>query len=290
MDIKTHAFLILVHNNPTYVARLVKSLVSPNHYFFIHVDKKSKEDFSNLETFPNCALVKKRVSCNWGGFSLVKATLNLLEEADSAQNFAYFHLLSGADYFCSTNEKFDDFFNKTDKSFLDISDGTPFEWRLKIYTFNDIINRRGKWKNILWHTDNIQKKLLPYITIRKPLKEKFYYGSQWFSLSREIVHYVLDFCKVHRFFVRRFHLTFVPDESFFHMIIMNGPLANQIVPNNLRFIDWKRKIPKEPLPRTLDMDDYKDIIHSKSFFCRKISVTQSAELLNKLDELRGIRE
>lgn len=278
--------MILAHNNPAHVARLIKSLVSPNHYFFIHVDKKSKEDFSSLQEIPNCTLLKKRVSCNWGGFSLVKATMNLLQEADKSFHFDYFHLLSGADYFCSTNEKFDTFFNNTTQSYLGISDGTPFEWRLKIYTFNDIINRRGRWKNILWHTDDIQKRLLPYITIRKPLKEKFYYGSQWFSLSAEVVHYVLNFCKTNRKFVRRFYLTFVPDESFFHMIIMNSPLASQIVPNNLRFIDWKRKVPKEPLPRTLSIDDYEDIIQSECFFCRKISVTKSAELLDKLDALR----
>ena len=207
MSVRTHAFLILAHCNPEFLARLINSLVSPNHYFFVHIDKKSKDDFTCLTKIPNCVLIKKRVSCNWGGFSLVKATLNLLKEAKATSNFSYYHLLSGTDY----------------------QDGSRFEWRLKLFTFNDFINRRGRWKNILWHTDDIQKRLLPYITIRKPLKEKFYYGSQWFSLSNEIVEYILNFCKQNKWFIRRFYLTFVPDESFFHMIIMNGPLANQIV-------------------------------------------------------------
>lgn len=286
---RTHAFLILAHNNPAHIARLITSLIAPTHFFFVHIDKKSKDDFSCLESLPNCKLLKKRVSCNWGGFSLVEATLNLLTEAYHAQDFSYFHLLSGADYFCSTNEEFDRFFENNTKSYLELSDGSAFEWRLKIFTFNDFINRRGRWKNILWHTDDIQKRLLPYITIRKPIKETFYYGSQWFSLSQEVVRYLLDFCKNNRKFVRRFYLTFVPDESFFHMILMNGPMASQIEPYNLRFIDWKRKVPKEPLPRTLSIDDYDDIIKSKCFFCRKIDVTRSAQLLDKLDELRKTR-
>jgi len=288
MTTKSHAFLILAHNNPAHIARLVKSLVSLNHFFFIHIDKKSNEDFSSLEKIPNCMLIKKRVSCNWGGFSLVKATLNLIQSAKEAKtDFAYYHLISGSDYFCSTNEAFDQFFENNTKSYLDIREGSSFEWRLKLFTFNDFINRRGRWKNILWHTDDIQKKLLPYITIRKPLKEKFYYGSQWFSLSNEVIDYILDFCKKNRWFVRRFYLTFVPDESFFHMIIMNGPKADQIVPKNLRFIDWNRKVPKEPLPRTLDVEDYDDIVKSGCFFCRKISTVKSATLLEKFDKLRG---
>ena len=287
MSVRTHAFLILAHCNPEFLARLINSLVSPNHYFFVHIDKKSKDDFTCLTKIPNCVLIKKRVSCNWGGFSLVKATLDLLKEAKATSNFSYYHLLSGTDYFCSTNEAFDQFFENNTKSYLEIQDGSRFEWRLKLFTFNDFINRRGRWKNILWHTDDIQKRLLPYITIRKPLKEKFYYGSQWFSLSNEIVEYILNFCKQNKWFVRRFYLTFVPDESFFHMIIMNGPLANQIVPQNLRFIDWNRKVPKEPLPRTLDINDYDDIIKSGCFFCRKISTTKSASLIDKFDELRN---
>ena len=109
MSARKHAFLILAHSNPQFVARLVNSLVAPNHYFFIHIDKKSKEDFSCLKQIPNCTFLKKRVSCNWGGFSLVEATLNLLKEAKAADNFSYFHLLSGTDYFCSTNEAFDKF-------------------------------------------------------------------------------------------------------------------------------------------------------------------------------------
>lgn len=286
MHSKTHAFLVLAHNNPSHLIRFLRTLESPNHYFFVHIDKKSKEDFSELKEISNCTVIEKRVSCNWGGFSLVKATLNLIKKAYFSGHFSYFHLLSGADYFCSTNECFDRFFNDTDQSFLSISDSTPFEWRLKIYTFNDIINRRGKWKNILWHTDDIQKKLLKYFKIRKDLQERFYYGSQWFSLGHEIIHYVLKFCKKNPQFVRRFYLTFVPDESFFHMIIMNSPLAHKITQNNLRFIDWKRKVPQEPLPRTLDIEDYDDIVKSGSFFCRKVSLPKSAGLLNKLDESR----
>lgn len=37
---KNHAFLILAHNQPELLSRIVSVLMAQNHYFFIHVDAK----------------------------------------------------------------------------------------------------------------------------------------------------------------------------------------------------------------------------------------------------------
>lgn len=44
---KNHAFLILAHNQPELLSRIVSVLMAPNHYFFIHVDAKC-EDFQRF--------------------------------------------------------------------------------------------------------------------------------------------------------------------------------------------------------------------------------------------------
>ena len=44
---KNHAFLILAHNQPELLSRIVSVLKAPNHYFFIHVDAKC-EDFQRF--------------------------------------------------------------------------------------------------------------------------------------------------------------------------------------------------------------------------------------------------
>lgn len=36
-----HAFLIMAYNEPMLLARIVDRLKAPNHYMFIHIDKKS---------------------------------------------------------------------------------------------------------------------------------------------------------------------------------------------------------------------------------------------------------
>lgn len=35
-----HAFLIVAHDSPELLQRIVKRLEAPNHYIFIHLDKK----------------------------------------------------------------------------------------------------------------------------------------------------------------------------------------------------------------------------------------------------------
>ena len=37
-----HAFLIQAHHNPDYLVRLINWLDAPNHFIFVHIDKKSK--------------------------------------------------------------------------------------------------------------------------------------------------------------------------------------------------------------------------------------------------------
>ena len=37
-----HAFLIMAHAYPEQLARLVKSIVSDNHYVFVNIDKKTQ--------------------------------------------------------------------------------------------------------------------------------------------------------------------------------------------------------------------------------------------------------
>lgn len=75
-------FVMLVHGNPDFVKRMIFALNESQHHFVIHVDKKSDETYESLKEFaigvPNIYLLEysKRVSGNWGGFTLVEATLN----------------------------------------------------------------------------------------------------------------------------------------------------------------------------------------------------------------------
>ena len=76
------AYLILAHNTPNHLARLVRALDSPNVDFFIHVDRKSDiSRFRDRLSQPNVAFLKDRIAVYWGDFSDVEATVRLIKEA-----------------------------------------------------------------------------------------------------------------------------------------------------------------------------------------------------------------
>lgn len=70
----------------------------------------------------------------------------------------------------------------------------------------------------------------------------------------------MDYCSLNRDYVKRFKWTSCCDEIFFHTIVMNSPYAEQICPNDLRYVDWNRKHEGETLPRILDESDFEDIV------------------------------
>lgn len=111
---KNHAFLIWAHNQPLLLKNLVQRLSVPNHHFFIHIDKRARLDpfVKELEGLSNVEFFESRYAVNWGSNYQVWATLDLLKHAFEKIIFGYYHLISGVDGFCSTNQIFDSFFEK----------------------------------------------------------------------------------------------------------------------------------------------------------------------------------
>ncbi|OWV14312.1 beta-1,6-N-acetylglucosaminyltransferase [Fibrobacter sp. UWB5] len=107
-----HAFLMMVHDEPELALRIVNRLIAPNHFIFMHIDRKiSKEHFNfslkGLTILPN----DSRVRVSWGGFSQVEAEFQLMKSALTCGiNMDYFHLISGHDYPIVSNNLLDDFF------------------------------------------------------------------------------------------------------------------------------------------------------------------------------------
>ena len=67
-----HAFLMVVHDYPEQVAEIVHLLDATNHFFFIHIDKKSSARMMEtpcilkLKQQANCT-INSCMSVNWGG-------------------------------------------------------------------------------------------------------------------------------------------------------------------------------------------------------------------------------
>lgn len=115
LNMEKHAYLIVAHNNFYILERLVKLLDYEFNDIYIHIDKKVKDFrfnyFKNIVTKSKIFFVK-RFNIKWGGYNIVKAELELLEEA-SKKNYVYYHILSGVDMPLKKSEEIYSFFKKT---------------------------------------------------------------------------------------------------------------------------------------------------------------------------------
>ena len=97
------AFLILAHNQPGLLSRLVGRLSTKDTAVFIHIDGKVDEEPFRLAVpeRPGVQYLSRglRVVSHWGSFSLITAQLNLLRAAvENLKSCDRFFLLSGVDY------------------------------------------------------------------------------------------------------------------------------------------------------------------------------------------------
>ena len=285
---KNHAILVETHANVDLLAMVVNRLKASNHYFFIHVDAKTRNynEFLSLAS-DHVLFTRKRYTVHWGGIEQVLLTLELINTARSSGiGFEYYHLISGQDYPVMDNAAFDTFFEKNDKSYFELDTETPITDRYMLYHFNSLVNVRSKLGGKLERNFvRLQKLVFEKYTLRKPLTLTPYKGSNWWSMNCSMIEYILKFLKLHPDYVKRFKYTSCCDEVFFHTIVFNSPLVKSIVQNDLRFVDWNRRYPSEPLPRILREEDYDQIVSSNAIFARKIAVRESASLIKLISRI-----
>jgi hypothetical protein len=66
---------------------------------------------------------------------------------------------------------------------------------------------------------------------------------------------------------------------FFHTIVMNSPLRDSVVNDELRHVDWTR----DPLPAVFGAGDLETLRRSPKLFARKFDATFDAEILDLID-------
>lgn len=287
-----HAFLLMAHDDPELLARILKRLKAPNHFFYLNIDEKTGDEYiprlmgllgerRDFQVF----IYRKRL--NWGGYSIVDCELSLMREAMKTEiPFDYFHLLSGHDYPCVNNLEFDRFFEENrGRSYMHFdSDEEVAEWRKKKYP-----DRVMPW----YLFDQMKggrlrrycERMLNKFVKRKQIPE-LYAGWQWFSWHRTLIKYVLDYEKKNPAYFRRFHFTKCSDEVVFHTLLHSHIEELNIESHDsLRFIEWHPKRSCNTLPLVLEKTELEEILEKKSLFCRKVRYPESETLLDALDKL-----
>jgi hypothetical protein len=300
------AYLVFVHKNPDQFIRLIKAIDNPDSVFYIHVDKKvDLTPYKKLEEIidPEKITWLRRKGIVWAGFNMIRVSLDGLREIiKSKQSISHVTLLSGQDYPIKPTTEFHTFLKNYGKDYIETSTMPRPNWqnggldrilyyhihfaKLRLtYPLFSYLDVKLKYKQYgIW---DILKKIIPYMPKSKPFPRKFlenttpYEGSQWWTLSFNTVKSIIRFLDTDKHFYNYFKYTHVADEMFFQTMVMNNNInqAENIINNNLRYVDWNSQ---SGHPRTLDTTDLDKLAKNGAFFARKFD--EDSEVLNLIDK------
>jgi len=234
-----------------------------------------------------------RFRCNWGGFGIVRATLEGLRFAvDQGLAFDYLALLSGQDYPIKTNEYVRDFLARREGISFIQHEPFPFAaweahgcgwdrvryWHIRVLDRHLIFPRerasfRFRPLTPLW---NLLVRLFP-AERRFPKGLHPFGGAQFWCLHRRHVLQVYDFIGGNPAFVRFFRFVDVPDEIFFQTVIGNSVPESELHNDTLTHVPWNRP------GATLVGTDFSAIRSSPHLFARKFDPTIDPEVIDRID-------
>jgi len=289
------AFLVLAHDQPAHLARLVGALAGDGVRFFVHVDGKiDVEPFrARLGGRADVVFVADRVAVHWGGFSLVRATLALLDAA--AGSFARYCLLSGADYPIKPRAEvlaaLDDERGEWLHVGRTLGPGEPQRVYVERWHWNDapLLNPREVPAGaVARRARRLLRPLVARLVAALPPR-RFpgglvpHKGSQWWALSRGSVAWMRAWLRAHPEYVRFHEHVHCADEIFFHSLVMASPFAGEVGARRSHYVDWV-----DDRPRVLDERDWPALAASPALFARKFDETRSRALLARLDAACGL--
>lgn len=299
---KNHAFIMPVYKSPKLLARILHILEADNHYFFIHVDKRTKnydEFVSECQHIKNVIFVP-RINVYHGTISQVYASIEMLKACvNHPVHFHFVHQISGQDYPLRSNKIFDDFFENTEDSFMcynfenELDELQPLTEKsvMGYYANKFPVNKVGQIYRIIYNKIG-NSKLVKTLFPREPIKNLIG-GWDWFTWSDKVVNYVMTYIEENRFdksslLVRLSH-TNAPSEKFYTTLLfdkLERLKVRKYYP--LRFVSWTPHHPinVKRLPYPLNELDYEYVVNSPTFFCRKIEEVESAKLLDMIDAQR----
>jgi hypothetical protein len=309
------AYLMLVHDQPAHVARLVDALddALDDHSvdFFIHVDGKARfADFQWILSGRANVHFVERGNIYWADFSMVKAELRLLEAATRAvPAFDRYCMISGADYPIQSREAIRRTFTDSDRELIRVkykltgvgSNGDA--GFVERYHFRADHLERAARSPVQQRLARRYLDLLDFINDRLAPRARtpgfdYYKGSQWWCLTHACVRYVLAFLEQNPHVLRTLRFAFVPEEILFQSIVKASPFADRIAQDFERgpdesdvhgchYVNWHDPV---SVPKVLDEKDLPVLLASPALFARKMSEGHSARLLDALDAHRSKRD
>lgn len=298
-------YLILAHKNPLQLSRMIERLDDGASKFFIHLDAKTPiEPFTACLKGGHIRFIEPRERCVWGDFSIVRATIHLMEAASKEQGF--FILMSGQDYPIQS-QGYINAFLESNKGF-DFIEIEPLEEKWKPKMVKDklehyhILHSEERGHSNCYapfaHCSVFQKlrtlthllkgrlsrknfKLLCSLPKRVAPFERQYAGSQFWAFSERTFYAVLQYIRKHKAALEEYYkYTSSPDEIYFHSVLMDLVAKDSTIKlkDPITYVNYFRK------NNVFITEDFEKLSSAKGkLFARKFDTDIDIEILNKLD-------
>ena len=292
-------YLILCHNNPEHVLKIIETLYADDAFFAIHVDKKSTIDFSCICESEHVRFVGARVATKWGDISVIDAVLALSKFGVQVfPNASHYVLLSGADFPVKSHAYIRDYLAKNSKT--DYIEGIklPSEssvWleggrrRIEAYVVpinghnNATIeprslslgNLRQLIKVALLKPRNLGKALKVICSYPKrviPYGLNIYAGEMWWMLTSPTLKTILEWNKTHAEYHKFHENCQIPDEMYVNTLVWS--FSSNVSSDIKRYISWINKTDQSPrwLTSCGDKELVAELINNpETLFVRKIN-------------------
>jgi hypothetical protein len=296
------AYSLLVHKNPKQVKRLISNIYSPSDFFHVNIfGKNSTEETWNneLSNFSGSNfLITHKYGKSWGTFQLVEIMLDSMKKFKSF-DYDYFINLSGQCYPLKSVDSIKSYLKNKSYAYMEqfkIPTDAPKGWgrrggldRLEysyyknpfLILFEGVVNKISRSSKY----DARRLIKIPRINKQLPYNLEPYGGSMWFCFAKKHVDFILEYLKDKSVLLDFFKHTRIPDELFFHTVIMNSPLKDTVVNDNLRYIDWAKK--GVSLPASLTIEDKDNLLVSSKLFARKFDTELDEQILDIIDDKKG---
>ena len=298
-------YLILAHKNPLQLSRMIERLDDGASKFFIHLDAKTPiEPFADCLEGGHIRFIEPRERCVWGDFSIVRATIHLMEAASKEQEV--FILMSGQDYPIQSQGYINAFLeNNKGFDFIEIE---PLEEKWKPKMVKDklehyhILHSEERGHSNCYapfaHCSVFQKlrtlmhllkgrlsqknfRLLCSLPKRVAPFERQYAGSQFWAFSERTFYAVLHYIREHKAALEEYYkYTSSPDEIYFHSVLMDLVAKDSTIKlkEQITYVNYFRK------NNVFVSEDFDKLTSEKEkLFARKFDTDIDIEILNKLD-------
>ncbi len=320
-DERVVVYLILSHDNPAQIKRLVRVLREAPHSYVIvqHDQKRTPLDPNDYASDPRVhVMAPSREGRRWGRYSLVEAMLDAYRWALANLDFSWVVMVSGQDYPLAPPADFQAQLSGSSCDAFLTATPTPLSRPSSDDSVGIYMHARYcyKWYELppwvmgwMWRSDRIarlaraaQRRIslaqpliflwsLPkgggdMVGIRRariPFSDAFrcYFGSQWLTLSRRAVEAIARFVDDRPDVVRLYRRSLIPDESLPVTILCNSPELT-VEPDNHLYA--RMTGPGEAHAAVLGSADLEEAFASGKPFARKLDERVDPLALDLLDE------